>query len=179
MTALVRWIERLSDLSGFMIAWLVFPLILATCYEVFSRYVLNAPTIWAFELGYMAMGAHALIGAAYTLRCHSHIRIDILYIIFSDRHRALVDAIGYLTLFLPVVTWVSIGLWDYWLDAYRSHELSGQSAWNPVIWPFRLCFFVGLALLWLQGVAELIKALMFLAGKSGRYEAGGGVLEGE
>ena len=79
MARFVGWIERLSNATGFMIAWVVFPLILATCYEVFSRYVLNAPTIWAFELGYMAMGVHGLIGTAYTLRCHAHIRIDVLY----------------------------------------------------------------------------------------------------
>lgn len=179
MNAVVRWIEKLSDLSGFLVAWLVFPLILATCYEVFSRYVLNAPTIWSFELGYMAMGVHALIGAAYTLRCKSHIRIDIFYIIFPDRTRALVDAIGYLVLFLPVITWLCFGLWEYWVEALLSNEQSGQSAWNPVIWPFRLSFFVGLALLWLQGIAELLKVVMFLTGRSETYDAGGGVLEGE
>lgn len=180
MVALVRWIDRLSDLSGFLIAWLVFPLILATCYEVFARYVLDAPTIWSFELSYMAMGAHFIIGAAYTLRSHAHIRIDILYIGFSDRTRALVDVIGYMVLFLPVVAWVSFGLWEYWVEAFESGELSGQSAWNPVIWPFRLCFFIGFALLWLQGLAGLFKAIMFLSGRSERYEAGGGgVLEGD
>ena len=56
MMVLVRSIDRLSGFSGVVIAWIVFPLILATCFEVFSRYALNAPTIWAFELGYMAMG---------------------------------------------------------------------------------------------------------------------------
>ena len=64
MDALVRAIERITGSAGLLIAWVVLPLILASCFEVFSRYVLNAPTIWAFELGYMAMGIHAMIGAA-------------------------------------------------------------------------------------------------------------------
>ena len=101
MMALVRSIDRLSGLSGVVIAWVVFPLILASCFEVFSRYALNAPTIWAFELGYMAMGTHALIGAAYTLREGGHIRIDVLYSRFPDKAKAVVDTGGYLLLFLP------------------------------------------------------------------------------
>ena len=166
MLQIIRLIETITGSAGKLIAWVVLPLIFATCYEVFSRYVLNAPTIWAFEAGYMAMGVHALIGAAYTLQCHSHIRIDVLYSHFSDRNKALIDVIGYLVLFFPAVTWVSIGLWEYWTEALLSAEQSGQSAWNPVIWPFRLALFTGYALLFLQGIAEVIKDLLFLTGKT-------------
>lgn len=166
MAHLLRLIDRLSVSTGVVVAWLVFPLIFASCYEVLSRYVLTAPTIWAFELGYMAMGAHALVGAAYTLRQRGHIRIDVLYSRFSERARAVVDAAGYLLLFLPVVSWVTLGLWEYWVEGYASGARSGQSAWNPVIWPFHLTFFVGFALLWLQGVAELARCLLFLGGRA-------------
>lgn len=166
MQLLVRWIERLSATSGMVIAWLVLPLILASSYEVFSRYVLNAPTIWAFELGYMAMGTHAIVGAAYTLRERGHIRIDVLYSRFSDKMRALVDVIGYLILFLPVTIWTSVELWNYWVEALVKNMMSGQSAWNPPIWPFRFAFFVGIALLALQGLAELIKAARVLLDRS-------------
>ncbi len=172
MAALVRLIERITGLAGVVIAWVVFPLILATCYEVFSRYVLNAPTIWAFELGYMAMGVHALIGAAYALRERAHIRIDVLYTHYSDKTKAIIDTAGYLLLFMPVVCWLTFALWEYLAEAYLSGELSGQSAWNPVIWPFRLAFFLGYLLLALQGVAELIKCIRFLTGKTTELDAG-------
>ncbi len=164
MLTLVRTIERITGSAGVFIAWVVLPLIVASCYEVFSRYVLNAPTVWAFELGYMAMGVHALIGAAFTLREGAHIRIDIFYLAMSHRRRAIVDTVGYVFLFMPVVCWVSYGLWDYWVEALLSGEHSGQSAWNPLIWPFRLSFFIGYFLLALQGVAELIKCWRFLSG---------------
>ncbi len=170
MNALVRAIERVTGSAGLLIAWVVFPLILASVYEVIARYVFNAPTIWAFELGYMAMGIHALIGAAFALRDRAHIRIDILYIHFPDRTKAIIDTVGYLVLFMPVVCWVSLGLWDYWVEALVNNEHSGQSAWNPVIWPFRLTFFIGFFLLGLQGLAELIKCVQFLAGRRQVWE---------
>ena len=50
MAFLLRMIERVTGMAGLGIAWLVFPLILAMCFEVFSRYALNAPTIWALIL---------------------------------------------------------------------------------------------------------------------------------
>lgn len=174
MGVVVGLIERVSGLSGLVIAWLVFPLIIASCYEVFSRYILSAPTIWAFELGYMAMGTHALIGAAYTLRERGHIRIDVIYGHFSDKTKALVDTVGYVVLFLPVVSWVTLGLWEYWVEAFVAGDRSGQSAWNPIIWPFRLAFFTGFALLWAQGIAELIKCFWLLTGRTREGNSGNG-----
>ncbi len=174
MLTILRLIESLSGASGRIIAWVVFPLILASCYEVFSRYVLNAPTIWAFELGYMAMGTHALVGAAYALRERAHIRIDVLYGLFSPKTKAIIDTAGYLLLFMPVIFWVTYGLWEYWLEAFLNGEHSGQSAWNPIIWPFHFMFFLGFFLLSLQGVAELIKCIRFLSGQTTEWEPSDG-----
>ena len=112
----------------------------------------------------MAMGTNFLLGAAYTLREQGHIRIDLVYARFSPRLRALIDSIGYAVLFLPVAWWLSLGLWRYGYGAFLSGETSGESAWNPVIWPFRLVFFLGFFLLALQATAELIKALRILLG---------------
>ena len=158
MIALIRLLERISGGTGVLAAWLVIPLIFATCYEVFSRYVLDAPTIWSYELSYMATGTHFLIGAAYTLREGGHIRIDVFYNGFGPKAKSLVDAIGFLVLMLPASWWLTYALWQYALTSYLSGELSGQSAWNPVIWPFRIAFFSGFLLLSLQGTVELLKA---------------------
>ena len=49
--------------------------------------------------------------------------------------------------------------------AFLSGETSGESAWNPVIWPFRLVFFLGFLALALQGTAELIRAFYALRGR--------------
>jgi TRAP-type mannitol/chloroaromatic compound transport system permease small subunit len=170
MSWFLRSVDRLSVGFGLLAAVIVAPLILATVYEVFSRYLFNAPTIWAYELGYMAMGTNFLLGAAYTLRERGHIRIDVLYAHFTPKVRALVDVAGYLLLFLPLAWWLSWGLWKYAYFAMLSGETSGESAWNPVIWPFRMVFFMGFLLLALQGTAELIRAIRILAGREDEEE---------
>lgn len=155
-------------MSGEATAWLVVPLIAATVFDVVARYAFNAPTQWAYEVGYMVMGTHALLGMAYTLREGGHIRIDAFAQKFSETGKALVDLAGYVIV-LPCLCWVAWSLWIYWMTAFRSGELSGQSAWNPVIWPFRLVFFVAFVLLILQIVAEIMKAILYLTGRRVAY----------
>jgi len=165
MRALLKILDRISGTSGAVVAWLVIPLIGASCYEVFSRYVLNAPTLWAFEVGYMFMGTHFLIGMAYTLREGAHVRVDLLYARLSLRLQTLIDAFTYLALVLPFSVWLTVGLWEKVLRAYASHERSGMSAFNPVIWPFRAVLCTAFALLALQALAQLIRCCMVLANR--------------
>ena len=52
MDVLIRTIERLTGSVGILASFAIVPLTLATCYEVFARYAMNAPTVWAYEIGY-------------------------------------------------------------------------------------------------------------------------------
>src|SRR5262245_8171851 len=107
MNVLLRAVARVSGASGHVTAWLVVPLILATVYDVGARYLFSAPTQWAYEVGYMMMGAHALLGMAYTLRDGGHVRIDAFSQMFSQRTRALIDLIGYAVFVLPCLLWMT------------------------------------------------------------------------
>lgn len=166
LPSLARFLDRVTGLSGAIVGWLVVPLTFAGCYEVFSRYVLDEPTLWAFEVGYMVMGTHFLVGMAYTLRENEHIRIDMFYARFSPKLRALVDTFTYVCLLLPLCAWLSVGLWTKVITAYESQERSGMSAFNPLIWPYRAVFLTAFVLLGLQAVAQLIRCYRILAGKT-------------
>ncbi len=168
MEAFVRLIDRLTGSLGVLGAYLVLPLIACACFEVFSRYVLGSPTIWAFELGYMLTGANFLLGMAFALRERAHIRIEVLYQFFPDWLRTLSDSLTYLLIIAPLSAWLSVGLYDYALEAYVSGEGTGMSAWNPVIWPFRVSFVVAFALLCLQAIAELIRCVLVFRGLARR-----------
>lgn len=162
MHSIIRLIEGLTTRTGFLISLTIIPLVLTATYEVFARYVFGAPTIWAYELGYMITGTHFLIGAAITLARDSHVRIDILYDRLSLRARALVNLAFYLALFLPFLVLLNEALWDYALSAFASGERSGNSAWNPPIWPFRMLLSLGFTLLALQVIAECLKSVLTL-----------------
>jgi TRAP-type mannitol/chloroaromatic compound transport system permease small subunit len=164
MWLVIKAIEAPSKVSAFIGSWLLAPLILGMVWEVFSRYVLRSPTFWAFEIAYMLMGAAFMLGIAYTLQMRRHVRVDFLYDHVSPKLQATIDLVGFIVLVLPAATLVLYGLWDYFVYAYVNGELSGQSAWNPIVWPFRTTFVIGFALVILQTVAEILKCVLVLMG---------------
>lgn len=166
MGFIIRSIEAVTELVGGAAALLVVPLVGATVWEVFSRYVLGTPTIWAFELGYMLMGLHFLLGGAITLKRQVHVRIDLIYAQLSSRRRAIIDLVLYVGLMLPALALLSVRFGEYTMDAFISGERSGQSAWNPSIWPFRALITLSLAVLWLQVIAECLKCIGALRGET-------------
>ena len=159
---MVRIIERLSHLVGIVAAWLIVPLVFAAVYEVIARYVFNSPTIWAYEIGYLMTGSGFLLGMAYALSRDAHIRIDVLSANMTARTKAIIDIICYVCLLIPFLAWLLTVLWRRAYEAILSGEKSGQSAWNPVLWPFRTVFVIAFALLLLQVVAEVIKSVQRL-----------------
>lgn len=167
MDALIRTIERLTSSIGIMASFALVPLVIATCYEVFARYIFGAPTIWAYEIGYFLTGSHFLLGMAFTLAADQHIRIDIFSGRFSQRTRAVIDLLGY-AVTLPLMTWISYALWLHLAQGYLRNERSGQSAMNMPVWPFRVVFFVAFAILTLQIVAEIVKAVRRFRAKAPR-----------
>lgn len=156
-------IDRISDWTGRVIALIAVPMILALIYEVFARYVFHRPTIWSYEITYMIYGTHYLLGAAYTLHVKGHIRIDLLYMKFPPRGRALIDAIGFLVIFFPVmVVLITSGI-DLAKDAYEIKEVSQFTPWQPLLWPFKSVICIGFVMLTLQGVAEFTRSVIVLA----------------
>ncbi len=158
MPSLVNQIERLTTNIGIIASLTLVPLVLTTTYEVLARYLFDAPTIWAYEVGYMLTGTHFLLGMAYTLQQGQFIRIDIFSQDMRAKTRALIDLCAYSIIF-PLMIWLTYGLTSYLIAGIVKNERSGQSAMNMVVWPFRLIFLIAFALLALQVYAELMKSI--------------------
>jgi TRAP-type mannitol/chloroaromatic compound transport system permease small subunit len=163
MNSLIKHIERVTTSVGILASLCLVPLVIATCYEVFARYVFGMPTIWAYEVGYFLTGTHFLLAMAFTLKSDEHIRIDIFSGHFSKRTRAVIDLVGY-AVTLPTMIWLSYALWMHLAQGYLRNEHSGQSAMNLPVWPFRVVFFVAFALLALQILAEVAKSVRRMRG---------------
>jgi TRAP-type mannitol/chloroaromatic compound transport system permease small subunit len=156
--AIVRAIDGLAVWSGLLFCWLVVPLVFAMTYEVFARYVFNAPTIWAYDASYMLYGTHFMLGAAYTLYKGGHIRTDLFYQSWSVRTRGTIDATLYLLFFFPgIALFFWMGLQEA-LHSWDIREVSDASPWRPILYPFKAMIPIALALLLIQGVSEFLKS---------------------
>lgn len=161
----VRPIEAITKFFGWVSACIIPVLAVLMVYEVVSRYAFRSPTSWAFEISYMLMGTVLMLAIAFCLQLRRHIRVDFLYDHVSPKKRATIDLVGYVFFLLPMLVWCAWGLWVYFLEAYKVNEVSGESAWNPMIWPFKYTFALGFYLLGIQTVAEICKSVLVFMGR--------------
>ena len=161
----VGWIDRLTDGVSAIGAWLVVPLFVVMGYEVFARFVLGWPTFWSWELSYMITGSHFVLGIAYVTKTRQHVRVDFIYAQLSPRVQAAIDGAVYALFILPVTAWMTWRLGEVALDAYRIGEVSGESVWNPVVWPVRAIVTFGFGLFCLQVFAETVRTLRIACGR--------------
>jgi TRAP-type mannitol/chloroaromatic compound transport system permease small subunit len=159
LLATIRTIDRFTDRTGTVVSWLSLPLVAAVAYEVIARYAFNAPTIWVFDLTYMLYGTLFMLGAAYALHKGAHIRTDFFWEHFSTRKKGLIDSISYLLFFFPGLTMLLVISLHEALYAWRIAEVSDQTAWRPILWPFKAVVPLACLLLLIQGISELLKSL--------------------
>src|SRR5919109_235320 len=99
----VNIIDKFTDTTGTWVAWLNVPLVLAVAYEVFARYLFNAPTIWSFDVTYMLYGTIFMLGAAFALHKGAHIRTDFFFEKWSTRTKGVIDSTAYIVFFFPSI----------------------------------------------------------------------------
>ena len=159
---LLQSMDSVSKVVGKTISLLALFQVAALVYEVTARYLFGEPTIWSYELTYMIYAAHYLLGAAFCLHLKGHIRIDVVYGLLGPRLRALIDCLGYLIVFFPIMIVLSISGYHLAMKAYVIQEVSQYTAWTPLFWPIKTVIFISFVLLVFQGLAEFIRRLSFL-----------------
>lgn len=155
----VEILDGISIWSGKLFAWLIIPMVGCLVYEVFSRYLFDSPTVWAYDMTYMLYGSHFMLGAAYTLAVQGHIRTDFFYRLWSPRWQGTVDSVLYVCLFFPALAFFFWQATDFAATSWIRGESGISSPWNPPIYPFKTVIPVTTVLLILQGISELIKSL--------------------
>lgn len=160
MRRVVRFIDAISDwIGGNVLALFTLGLLFVVCYEVFSRYIFDAPTNWAFELTYMIYGAYFMLGAGYTLLKGGHVRTDIFYNNWSFRTRGILDSTLFIIAFFPgMIFFFWIGLQEL-IHSWQTLERSDVTPWGASLVPFKASIPLAAALLLFQGVSELLKSL--------------------
>jgi TRAP-type mannitol/chloroaromatic compound transport system permease small subunit len=162
MTAYIRFADSLSAWVAKAFAWCVMVMTLGVSYEVFVRYGLKAPTVWAFDVSYMMYGTAFMLGGAYTLSRDAHVRADIFYRLMSERAQAALELFLYIIFFFPGVFALIFAGWKYVSRSWRYHEVSTMSPANIPIYQFKTVIIVAGALLVIQGIAQVMRCIICL-----------------
>jgi TRAP-type mannitol/chloroaromatic compound transport system permease small subunit len=150
-------VDKLSTLVGHLFSFLAIALTLHISWEVFSRYVLNNPRAWAFDVMIMMYGTLFMMAGAYTLSKNGHVRGDVLYGFFQPRTQATIDLILYIVFFVPGVFALTYAGYYYAAESWAINEHSNITAEGPPVYPFKTVIPIAGAFLLLQGIVEIIR----------------------
>ncbi len=165
MRRILQVIDAASEHVGSYARWLCLALVLVGAFDTFMRYVLNAPTVWAYETSSMLGGSIYALGWAYALLHKSHIRVDIFFNRLSEHRQAVADIVFSCIFFFPLMG-VLLYKATFWaIRAWERGEVMMESYWYPPAGPYRTVIAVGILLLLLQGIAKLVRDVHFAMGR--------------
>jgi len=156
-------IDRMNRFFAIIAAVLVLLSCLISAGNAVSRYAFSISSNAWLEIQWQMFAGIFLLGAPYVLRLNEHVRVDILYGSYSARKKLWVDVFGILFFLFPATLMMTIEGWAFFEVSYARSEMSSNAGGLPV-WPVKFLLPFGFFLLFLQGIAELIKRVAALRG---------------
>ncbi len=163
LLAFSRLIDTVNEAIGKWISWAIFVAVLVSAGNAVVRKTFNMSSNAWLELQWYLFGAAFLLAAAYTLKQNEHIRIDIVYGLFSRRVQHWIDLFGHVFFLMPFVILMIVYFTEYVELSYRTQEVS-SSAGGLILWPAKSLLLVGFAQLGFQGISEIIKKIAIMTG---------------
>jgi len=154
--------------------WLILVMVAIGAYNAVARWAtrevgVNLASNALNELQWYLFSIVFLLGAAYCLREDVHVRVDVLYERLSGRARGWVDLLGTVLFLLPF-SWLMLQVsWPAVRNSWSIMETSPDPGGLPR-YPLKSLLLVAFVLLFLQGLAQIVRAVA-------RIRSGGG--EGE
>jgi TRAP-type mannitol/chloroaromatic compound transport system permease small subunit len=160
-----RFIDGLTGAVGRAVSWLILAVCVVAAGAAFLAKVFGAGAYAnaLLEVQWLMFAAVFLLAAPWTLSSNEHIRIDILNQRLSKRTRDWIDVMGHALFLLPMaalVLWTSV---PFARLSFAQAEGSSNFGGLPQ-WPLKAMIPVAFALLFAQGVSELIKRVAILRG---------------
>jgi TRAP-type C4-dicarboxylate transport system permease small subunit len=157
MRTLARAVAVLTRICGWLAILCLIAACVVVCQMVFSRYVLEASTIWQTEFVLYSVVAATLLGSPWVLGTGGHVSVDLLGQALPPglrRWQRLIAAVVGLT-FVVVMTWSGA---RYFHEAWAGGWVT-ESVWAPPLWIVLLPLPLGLGALALQYLVEIGRLL--------------------
>jgi len=151
-------VDRLARRTGEWFSFLFLACMAIIAWEVFARYGLNAPTIWAHDLTIALCAVGFLVSGVYTLRRGAHIRISLVYDKLPGRVRRVLDVVNGLIM----LAFLALLLWQGAQDAWKSvamMETAGTASRIPIPAIAKSALVLACALMLILGAAQTWRVL--------------------
>jgi len=158
---LSRIIDALNFRIGKALSWLILIVVIVSATNATIRKIFDTSSNAWLELQWVLFGAIFLLCSPWTLLSNEHIRIDIVNGMLPKRARDIIDVFGHLFFLLPLTIVMIVTSVPFFLRSFALNEQSMNAGGLPQ-WPAKSLILIGFALLFLQGISELIKRIAVL-----------------
>jgi TRAP-type mannitol/chloroaromatic compound transport system permease small subunit len=158
-----RWIDAINTWIGRRLSWLILAAVFVSAANATVRKVLDTSSNSWLELQWVLFSIVFLLCSPWTLLSNEHIRIDIVNNLLPKWLRNAIDLVGHAMFLLPLTIVMVITGIPFFIRSFEINEQSGNAGGLPQ-WPAKSLIMIGFALLFVQGVSELIKRLAITRG---------------
>ena len=155
--------DWLTTQLGKVAAWGVLFAALISAGNAIVRYGLDISSNGWLEIQWYMFAVTVMLGAPVVLKLNEHVRVDIIYGKISGNKPVYVDLFGLIFFLLPAMGVLAYLSWPLFLDKYTSGEMS-NNAGGLIRWPVVMLLPLGFALMFLQGLSEIVKRVCYLHG---------------
>ena len=167
LLAVSKAIDRLNERVGRAVSWLILAMALVSAANAVVRKAFDSSSNGWLELQWYMFSAVFLLCAGYVALHNENIRVDVVSSRLSRRARNRIDVFGHTLFLLPFCAIMLYETWPYFWDSFQSGEQS-SNAGGLLRWPVKVLMVAGFALLFVQGLSELIKRVADLRGPDPR-----------
>ena len=165
MLAVSAAIDALNEKIGNICNFLVLLSCLVSAANAMIRYAFGYSSNGWLEAQWYMFAILVMFGASYTFKRNEHVRVEIFYLLLSERGQLWLDLIGTLFFLIPACLLLAYLSWPFFMQAYSVSEMSGNAG-GLVRWPIKFVIPAGFVMLALQGVSESIKRIAALRGET-------------
>ncbi len=165
--AYIRFIDKLNSRLGYYISWLTLALVLITCFDVFTRYVLNESSVAVQELEWHLFSIIFLMAASYTLIIDDHVRVDVFYSRFSDKQKAFVNLFGAILFLIPFCILVIYSSQNFVITSFQFKETSPDAGGLPARYILKSFIPISFLFLFFQGISLAFKSFLQIKNHNG------------
>ena len=164
---LKAFIEWISEVIGLAVSWGAALLVLLVTFDVVLRYCFKKSFIADQEVEWTIFSAMFLLGAAYTLKKNSHVRVDVIYHRLGKRTKALINCAGTLLFLIPGCYMVIKTAIPFIKASWAIKEASPDPGGLPFYYLIKGMIPLGFLLLGLQAIGFFIDNLAIVLKKEG------------
>jgi TRAP-type mannitol/chloroaromatic compound transport system permease small subunit len=156
-----RVIDATNTWIGKRLAWLILAAVVVSATNATVRKVFDTSSNSWLELQWVLFSIVFLLCSPWTLLDNEHIRIDIVNNMLPRRVRDSIELVGHAFFLLPLTIIMIITGIPFFYRSIEINEQSGNAGGLPQ-WPSKALIMIGFAMLFVQGLSELIKRIAIM-----------------